>query len=125
MASVTLHRSFLAPAADLSAVLVFFSSGRAENLSVPGEVRRYAGGRLRIVTQAGAATRLSVTARAVSSADLQTMRDLAGAVVLFRDAWGRKMYGAYFDLDVDDYRDRSGHDVKFVLTEVTYSEAVE
>lgn len=124
MASVTLDRCFLALASDTENQLSAFSSDRSEAQAQPGEVRRMAGGRLRVVTRAGTARAIGVTLRQLTPAQVQQVRDWLGSVVLFRDVWGRKMYGAYFDLDVVDAKDRLGQDVKLTLSEVTFSEAV-
>lgn len=123
MAAVTLDRAFLSLAADPSLYVAAFTSGRAEIQAAPGEVRRMANGRLRVITRAGTARRVDVTLRQLSAVDVETVRSWLGTVVLFRDVWGRKVYGAYFDVDVSDAKDRSGQDVKLSLSEVTFSES--
>lgn len=124
MATVTLDRVFLNLADDPSTYLSAFSSDRTEVRSVPGEVRRMANGRLRTVSRAGSATSLSATLRNLTAAQVTLLRSWAGQTVLFRDVWGRKMYGAFFAVEVTDYRDRSGQDVKVTFSEVTFSEVV-
>ena len=81
-----------------------------------------ANGRLRTVTRAGSARTLGVTLRNLTPAQVTLLRAWVGKTVLFRDVWGRKMFGAYFSIDVKDYRDRSAQDVSFALSEVTVSE---
>lgn len=124
MASITLDRVWLSLASDPALSVAAFTTGRSEVLAVPGEVRRMANGRLRTVTRAGSSSQLGVTFRNLTPAQTSTLRSWAGLTVLFRDVWGRKMYGAFFDGDIEDYRDRSGQDVKLTLSQVTWSEAV-
>jgi len=124
MATVTLDRVFLSLAADLTSVVAAFSSDRSEVLAAPGEVRRMANGRLRTVTRAGTARTLGVTLRNLTPAQVVLVRSWVARTVLFRDVWGRKVYGAFFAIDVSDYADRSAQDVAFTLSEVTVSEAV-
>lgn len=123
MASVVLDRAYLNLADTPSSSISGFTSGRAETLTVPGDVRRMANGRLRVVSRVGSATSLTVTFRALTPEQTQTLREWVGRTVLFRDVLGRKMYGVYFSVDVTDYADRSGHDAQLVLSEVTFSEA--
>ena len=122
MAVVLLDRVFLSLVADLSQTVPAFSADRSEVQSAPGEVRRMANGRLRTVTRAGSARTLGVTLRNLTPAQVLLLRAWVGKTVLFRDVWGRKMFGAYFSIDVKDYRDRSAQDVSFTLSEVTVSE---
>ena len=124
MAVVVLDRVFLSLAADLTSVVAAFSADRSEMLAAPGEVRRMANGRLRTVTRAGTARTMGLTLRNLTTSQVTLLRSWPGRTVLFRDVWGRKMYGAFFEIDVSDYADRSAQDVKLVLSELTYSEAV-
>lgn len=124
MATVVLTRPVLSLASDPSRQVAAHTSDRSDTLTVPGEVRRMANGRLRVVTRAGSQTTLGVTFRNLTPADLATVRSWAGRVVLFRDVTGRKLYCTFLEVEVEDYRDRSGHDAKVVLSEVTFSEAV-
>lgn len=124
MASVTLDSAFLAPASDLSDVLTFGTNGRSDKPSTPGEFRSYANGRRRLITTAGRDRQLDVTAVFLTLADAERLLAMSGQVVLFRDAWGRRVFGAFLGASVRDYTDRLHQDVTFTLTEVTYSEAV-
>jgi hypothetical protein len=124
MATVTLDRAWLSLAADPSVALAFFTTGRADQRAKPGEVRRYANGRLRTVTRAGSAQTLTLTARSLTPAQLAQLDSWRGTVVLFRDVWGRKMYGTFFAIAVADWPDRASHDVTLTLQQVSFSEAV-
>lgn len=124
MATVILDRCHLSLAADPSQQVIAYTNGRSQSFDAPGEVRRMAGGRLRTVRRAGSSTTIGVTFRKLTPAQVATLTAWAGRTVLFRDVWGRKLYGVYFTLSVADYRDRTGQDVALVLSEVTVSEAV-
>lgn len=124
MASVVLDRAWLSLASDPSVTVSFFTSDREDSRASQGEVRRYANGRLRVVARAGSAQTLQVTARNLTAAQVSQIDAWRGRVVLFRDVWGRKLYGAFFTMAVADYTDRSGQDVSFALSQVTFSEAV-
>jgi hypothetical protein len=125
MATVTLDRAWLSLASDPAQAVSFFTGrGGGDDRAKPGEVRQYANGRLRSVSRAGSATTLGVTARNLTAGQVAQIDGWRGAVVLFRDVWGRKLYGTYFRISVADYVDRSGQDVTFTLQQVTHSEAV-
>lgn len=124
MASVTLDRVHLSLADDLTSSVAAFSSGRSEVLSVPGSVRRMANGRLRVVSRAGSSSEIGATLRNLSPTQVALLRSWVGRTVLFRDVWGRKVWGAFFSVNVTDYKDRLAQDVELSISEVTYSEAV-
>lgn len=124
MAAVALDRAFLSLASAPSRYVAAFTTDRAEVQSAPGEVRRMANGRLRVVSRAGSARTIDATLMLLPPADVETVRSWLGSVVLFRDAWGRKVYGAFFEIDVIDSKDRTVQDVKLSLSEVSFSEAV-
>lgn len=116
--------TFLAPVSDLSDTL---SLGQYEESATNGartEVRTYAGGRRRLVSRPGATLQVSVAYRFVLRADYQSLLDLLGQVVLFRDQRGRQVFGVLSDVSGRETfvpADRV-EDVSFTITEVTYSE---
>lgn len=124
MASVVLDRVVLSLASDPSQAVAAFSSDRADQPTVPGEVRRMANGRLRVVRRKGSSRSIGATLRNLTPAQVETVIGWTGETVLFRDVWGRKVYCAYFAPSIKDYADRSGQDVSLSLSEVTFSEAV-
>jgi hypothetical protein len=124
MAQVTLDRLWLSDAADPADAVAFFTTGRSDSRDTAGDVRVYANGRLRVVTTGARQQTLGVTLRLVDPVALARLEGWRGRVLLLRDAWGRKLYGTYFRLTVDDYKDRSGHDVQLTFQQVSHSEAV-
>lgn len=119
MASVTLDRLWLHQADDLDTYLRFFTSDRGDERAVPGEVRVYAQGRRRIITRTGSAQTLTATLRQVTSAELDTLEDWRGDLLMLRDHRGRLVFGTFFDMAVTDYTDRSGYDVAITFQQVT------
>lgn len=120
MAGITLDRLYLHRADDLATYLAFYTSGRGDQRSLDGEVRAYANGRNRIITRAGTARSLPVTVRQATDADLDTLEEWRGELLMLRDHRGRLVYGTYFTLAVADYKDRSGYDVSLEFVESTH-----
>lgn len=127
MASVTLTSLWLNLASDLSQFRSFpLMAGLRIATEQPGEVRQYASGRRRLVRKAPTA------ARAVTLVLPQCDRDQiawlegnAGQLVLARDDRGRKVWGTYFTVSVDEAQgDPTAGDVVIALAEVTHSEVV-
>lgn len=119
MPSITLDRLWLHQADDLDTYLRFFSTGRGDERAVVGEVRVYAQGRRRIITRTGSAQVLTATLRQVTDADLSTLEDWRGVLLMLRDHLGRLVWGTFFDMAVTDYADRSGYDVALTFQQVT------
>lgn len=124
MASVDLDRVWLNQVSDLTVSVSFFSSDRSDDRSTRGEVRTYTNGRLRLVTRVGSSQSLSVTGRNLSADQVAQLDDWRGTLLLLRDVWGRAVYGAYLDISVTDYTDRSAQDVAFQFQQVTFDPAV-
>lgn len=124
MATVTLDRCWLNQASNPAVSVGFFSDGRSDNRETPGEVRAYANGRLRLVSRTGSRQTLGVTARNLTPAQVAQLDSWRGAVLLFRDVWGRAVYGTFLSVSVVDYRDRSAQDVTFTFQQVSYDPAV-
>lgn len=124
MASVTLDRVWLNDAADLDDSVSFYTQGRGDQQALSGSVRQYANGRARLITSASSSLSVPFTAVALEWADVQWLRDHIGRVVLFRDKPGRRVWGVYLSVDVDDRRKQESFDVKISLQRLSYDEAV-
>lgn len=128
MATVTLEDLWLHEANDNTVYLTALLTGERETTSKSGEVRRYAGGRLRSVVRAGSSQTLEVELRLADRADVDQLRDWveAGTQLMYREPRGRKLWGAIFDLDVTE---RPGvaddvADVQFTFRQTSFTEAV-
>ena len=121
--SVTLTRCWLSLAATPATSTTFASFSRSDVRTTQGSVRMYANGRKRSVSRVGTATALGVTAVNLPPAQVALIDSWRGQVVLFRDIWGRRVFGVFYTVTVTDLLG-SGQDVAFSLSEVDVVEAV-
>lgn len=124
MTTLTLTTTMaIAPLSNLSDVLMLDLDAETVDVSSPVSVRRYAGGRDRVVSSPGQSSQLSVTGSYITRAEYQSLLELVGVTVLFRDIRGRVVYGVIGSVSgseaVTDYVT-----VSFTLTEITFSEVV-
>ena len=124
MASVVFRQTLVSLASNLSLVVAAQSTERSDSLAVPGEVRRMANGRLRVISRVGAASTLGVTMLLLTPPQVALLTSWVGSPVLLRDSRGRKLYGAYLSREVVDRPDQVSQNVSFVLQQISYSEAV-
>lgn len=90
MAFVGLDQVWVGPPGEAMALDV---SSLKDQTVVPGEVVRFAGGRLRWVGQAGSQLVLSGSAGMMHRDTWRTLTGWQGRQVLWRDPTGRKVYG--------------------------------
>ena len=126
MAALTLTSVFVAPLYDPSDVLVLGQFAQSESTSYPAQVRRYAGGRDRIVTAPGKTGSHQLSFRYISRADYNTLRDdLTGVAVILRDQRGRVLRGVLSSLEGQEFGPRDlVENASFTLTEISFSEVV-
>ena len=139
MASITLSAVWLYLASNPSAPIVAGSMGsmgssatsgspsalmRIDTQTTLGSVRQYADGTFRSVTTPGVAEAYQCTMRELTLAQTQTIESWLNQVCLIRDRLGRRIWGTISALAVGDYPNSQLHDVSFVFTGVSYSEAV-
>lgn len=124
MASVTFGRLWLNPADDLAAGRSFRLHEITAGPSLEGEFNRYAGGRIRLITRAGGAKQThQVKLKHCDRAAIDQLEDWIGRVLLVRDPDGRRFFGAYLQMPVEERIIRTG-DVSLTFTEVTVNESV-
>lgn len=128
MASVTLDDLYLHEATDNSVYITAILTGEREQASKPGQVRRYANGRLRSVSSSASPTELSVELRLADRSDVDQVRTWmqAHTLLLYREPRGRRLWGVLFDLTVEEVPGASEDfaDVSFTFHQVSYEEAV-
>ena len=90
----------------------------------PGQVRTYAGGRLRLVTTAGVARTAAVTLAECTRDQINWLQSVVGQTVLVRDDRGRKIWGTFLTPKVTENQHNGNGDVTLTINEITYSEAV-
>jgi hypothetical protein len=125
-ASVTLKTVWINLATDLSQYQNFSSMSALKVQSdQPGEVRRYAGGRLRIVRRAGILVRsISCTLPACSRAQIAWLESNVGQILCFRDDRGRKIWATYLSMPVDENQFNNEGNITLSLSEVTFTDVV-
>lgn len=125
MVHVNLHTLWLNVVADPSQRQHFpVMSALQVTTSQPGEVRRYASGRLRSVRQAGRTRAISATLPACDLDQVRWLERYQGETVCVRDDRGRKLFAVYYALPVDEHFYNDGADITLTLSEVTRVEGV-
>jgi hypothetical protein len=108
----------------LASVQAFTTDSKEQN-TLDGSVRKYAGGRSRVITSAADTRTSTMTFRAVSAADLETLRSWRGRVLLLRDPQGWRRWGTFLGVDVTRmYQVPPIYDVSLTFTDLTYVEGV-
>lgn len=105
--------------------------GKVDETKLNGDFRSYGNGNTRLILGTGNTRTQTLALRALTPAQLQTVRDLAGHTVCYRDIYGRRVFGAYTDIQVSEIP-LSGHaadgtlltDVGLVITSISFSETV-
>lgn len=103
---------------------------RVESRESEGEFRQYANGTTRLVTGSGFTRSQNFALRALTKADVKTLRSMAGKTCLFRDTYGTKFYGSFLVLDevTIPFSGTGGSgtlaDVALQVTEVSYTEGL-
>lgn len=120
MSQITLQGVYIAPVSSLSTLTIL---NAAVNVSavpgVLGDFRRYAGGRIRLITRVGTDHSVSVSITHADRATRETLTALAGQTILLRDGRGRCVYGSFLTLDVQETQGLPYCDLGFTLSEIT------
>ena len=126
MPILTLTSLWMAPVSALSDTLSLPISSESESTDSPAQVRRYAGGRDRLISTPGGSITMSVTARNVTRTVYQELQSRVGVLQLFREPRGRSYAGVIQSVSADEwqYPESPVGDVSFSYTSVSYSEIV-
>lgn len=107
------------------------STGKVDEQSVAGSFRTYGNGNTRLILGSATSRSQSFALRAVTPSQVAVLEALIGHTVLYLDTYGRRIFGAYLDvqkvpipLSGKPEDNTLLFDVAFTLTQVTYSEAV-
>lgn len=135
---LVLDRAFINLASDPSQYVVAGTAGavgggsqRIDTLTQEGEFRQYANYNTRLIQGTGRTRILTpLVLRACTPAQVALLQSWVGQTVLFRDSYGRRIYGAYLAPAITDIP-LSGlagstleSDVSITFQEITYVEAV-
>lgn len=93
--------------------------------TIQGEIRRYANGRTRAVTRAGVTDSAEVNLPYCDRTQITWLEDNIGQLVCVRDNYGRKFFGIYLTVPVQEIRHTPNYgNVTLSLGEVYFTEAV-
>lgn len=121
MAGTTFSRARLADVNALGTRLVFGTADKKDARITPGELREMANGEMRAVSRVTNQGTLDVTAVMINRADLSTLDQWRGRLLLYRDTWGRVFYGTYWSINVKNYPSGQNlFDVSFSLQRISY-----
>jgi len=113
----------IAPISDLTDVLLIPQVAESHDTSAPVGVRRYAGGRDRVVSSPGGTVSVQVSFSYMTRANYLALVDLVGVPVLFRDQRGRVSWGVVGSLSAAEWSVADKlEQVSFTLTSITHTE---
>lgn len=106
-------------------------AGKSDETKQEGSFRTYGNGNTRLILGTAQTRTQTFALRALTPDQVQTVRDLVGHTVVYRDTYGRRIFGAFLGIAVSDIP-HSGKpedntlltDVGLVIQSVTYDEAV-
>jgi hypothetical protein len=125
MVSMSLATVWLNSAVDLSDCLaVEYVTGIESAPTQNGEVRVYAGGRLRDVSWDGDQENLNLTFGVMTRAAIRWVELHAGKPVVVRDPVGRKFFGVYRNPRITERRGENAADVSLTVQQTSASEVV-
>ena len=106
---IELDRAFLSLVSDPSSKISVGTSGsiggggsRSDTLTLDGSFRNYANGETRLILAATQNRVEVLTLRALLPSDVKWLIGAVGKTVLFRDTYGRKMWGAFLSPSFTD-----------------------
>lgn len=125
MATLTLTKMFINLLSTGAAVSAQTQRDRPVTYHKRGEVRVFAGNRLRGISLEGAPNTFSFVLQDVTRAQIDTLRNWAGLPVQVRDNRGRIWTGVFYDVDERErFNEPTLYEVPIVLNGVTDVEGV-
>jgi len=124
--TLNLVDAFIAPTSDLSATVALEQDAQAYIEGSRSAVRSYAGGRRRIVSTPGPTEVVQVLFDQLARSTYFELLDLVGVSVLFRDQFGRRVFGLFASITGQElsYDDDLVGGVSFSIEEIDVSEVV-
>jgi hypothetical protein len=90
----------------------------------PGRIQRMAGGRTRVIRQAGMSRSWDLGFKYVTPEQKEWLEDHSGVVMCVRDDRGHKMFGTYLGVDVSEWMYNHQGEASLMFQEVSFSEHV-
>lgn len=76
------------------------NSPKTEQITQAGSLRMYGNGNVRAILGSGQTRQQTLSLRAISPSQLETVKALIGHTICYRDTYGRKIFGVFLDLSV-------------------------
>lgn len=125
MTTLTLTQVAIAPADDLTDILMLGQNAEVVFSPSRSTTRAYANGRFRNITRPGLQRQVTVTFPYMSRDNYRSLEDLLNQTVLLRDQRQRRVWGVIDSVTGNEFPVRDlVQSVQFTLTEVTVSEVV-
>lgn len=103
MASVTLTYPLLAPVDDYTQQISLDRAGVVEQTrALRGELRTYAGGRMRLITRPGPSVVVNVSMSMVTRETRELLESWVGELLLYRDDRGRVVFGSFLEVQAQE-----------------------
>jgi hypothetical protein len=132
IAKVDLDRAFVSLATDPANVVICGTAGstggggqKTDVISQEGDFRNYANFNTRLILGTSKNRVHTLALRALTQAQVALIEAWVGKTILYRDNYGRRIFGAYTAISRTDIP-RSGRlaDVGIVIQEVSYTEGI-
>lgn len=105
--------------------------GKSDQRTQAGSFRVYGNGNVRLILGAGQQRVQSLALRCITPSVLAQVEGLLGHTVLYRDTYGRRIFGAFLDMTAQALPfsgkfedDTLLHDIGLTIQSITYDEAV-
>lgn len=99
--------------------------GKSDEFTQEGEFRTYSNGVTRLILGPGQSRVQTLALRALTPDQVDTLQALVGHTICYRDTYGRRIFGAFLDLNILSIPLSGGlTDVGLTVQSVTYDEEV-
>lgn len=106
-------------------------TGKPDSVQLDGEFRSYGNGNTRLILGSGSVRTQTLALRALTPSQVEVARQLQGHMICFRDTYGKRIFGAYKDITVQEIafsgevtEDTLLSDVSLVIQTLSYDERV-
>lgn len=125
MAVLNLDRVWVNRLDTGEAISGYSDPDRQRRRGVEGEVRRYAGGRLRSFSRAGLGGSFAFALRLQSLATVEKLEEwVAPVTVQVRDHRGQRFFGVFYEVPPAERKEVGWYDIPLVLHMLTLAEGV-